>query len=149
MPNALAILVAPAAMAGGAGHASRRALAGFDQLQVLLVLGVLLVCAVVGSPYLSLGAPLTAMFSVPVTAIGVAGALKLTSTSFGLQAYIGVTVLAGIVGTIAILPVDYTNVLRRRNGKPVATIQGLVPMSLGFGEGFELQAPLALRINVV
>jgi HAE1 family hydrophobic/amphiphilic exporter-1 len=63
----------------------------------------------------------------------------------------------------AILLVDYTNVLRRRDGKPVweavevagrtrlrpilmttlCTILGLVPMSLGLGEGSELQAPLA------
>jgi HAE1 family hydrophobic/amphiphilic exporter-1 len=71
--------------------------------------------------------------------------------------------LAGIVVSNAILLVDYTNVLRRRDGLPLreaveqagrtrlrpilmttlATILGLVPMSLGIGEGAELQAPLA------
>jgi HAE1 family hydrophobic/amphiphilic exporter-1 len=103
------------------------------------------------------------MFSVPVAAIGVVAALKLTSTSFSLQAYIGVIMLAGIVVSNAILLVDYTNVLRRRDGlgvreavelagrtrlRPIlmttlCTILGLVPMSLGLGEGAELQAPLA------
>jgi HAE1 family hydrophobic/amphiphilic exporter-1 len=59
--------------------------------------------------------------------------------------------------------VDYTNTLRRRDGmdlreaivlagrtrlRPIlmtslATILGLVPMSLGIGEGAELQVPLA------
>ena len=71
--------------------------------------------------------------------------------------------LAGIVVSNAILLVDYTNVLRQRDGlgireavelagrtrlRPIlmttlCTILGLVPMSLGIGEGAELQAPLA------
>jgi HAE1 family hydrophobic/amphiphilic exporter-1 len=103
------------------------------------------------------------MFSVPVAAIGVVLALLLTSTSFSLQAYIGVIMLAGIVVSNAILLVDYTNILRRRDGLPLreavevagrtrlrpilmtslATVLGLVPMALGIGEGAELQAPLA------
>ncbi len=135
----------------------------FGQLQVLLLLAVLLVYAVMASQYESLKDPLIVMFAVPVALIGVVGILKLTSTSFSLQAYIGVIMLAGIVVSNAILLVDYTNVLRRRDGKPLreavevsgrtrlrpilmttlTTILGLVPMSLGLGEGAELQAPLA------
>ncbi len=135
----------------------------FQQLQVLLLLGVLLVYAVMASQYESLRDPFIVMFSVPVAAIGVVAALKLTSTSFSLQAYIGVIMLAGIVVSNAILLVDYTNILRRRDGfgvreavekagrtrlRPIVmttltTILGLVPMSLGIGEGAELQAPLA------
>ena len=135
----------------------------FDQLQVLLLLAVLLVYAVMASQYESLRDPFIVMFSVPVSAIGIVGAMKLTSTSFSLQAYIGVIMLAGIVVSNAILLVDYTNVLRRRDGlsvrdavqkasrtrlRPIlmttlCTILGLVPMSMGIGEGAELQAPLA------
>jgi len=135
----------------------------FRQLQVLLLLAVLLVYAVMASQYESLKDPLIVMFSVPVAAIGVVAALKLTSTSFSLQAYIGVIMLAGIVVSNAILLVDYTNILRRRDGKALreaveeagrtrlrpilmttlTTILGLVPMALGVGEGAELQAPLA------
>ncbi len=123
----------------------------FEQLQVLLLLGVLLVYAVMASQYESLKDPFIVMFSVPVAAIGVVAALKLTSTSFSLQAYIGVIMLAGIVVSNAILLVDYTNILRRRDGMPLreavelagrtrlrpilmttlTTILGLVPMSLG------------------
>src|ERR671916_3262607 len=107
--------------------------------------------------------PFIIMFSVPLAAIGVVLALKLTGTTFSLQAYIGVIMLAGIVVSNAILLVDYTNVLRRRDQIPLreaveragrtrlrpilmtslATILGLVPMSLGIGEGAEMQAPLA------
>jgi hydrophobic/amphiphilic exporter-1 (mainly G- bacteria), HAE1 family len=135
----------------------------FRQLQLLLILGILLVYAVMASQYESLRDPFVVMFSVPVAAIGVVGALKLTATSFSLQAYIGVIMLAGIVVSNAILLVDYTNLLRRRDGKPLreaveqagrtrlrpilmttlTTVLGLVPMALGIGEGAELQAPLA------
>jgi HAE1 family hydrophobic/amphiphilic exporter-1 len=135
----------------------------FQQLQLLLILGVLLVYAVMASQYESLRDPFIVMFSVPVSAIGVVLALKLTGTSFSLQAYIGVIMLAGIVVSNAILLVDYTNILRRRDGKPLreavvlagrtrlrpilmttlATALGLVPMALALGEGAELQAPMA------
>jgi HAE1 family hydrophobic/amphiphilic exporter-1 len=135
----------------------------FSQLQLMLILAVVLVYAVMASQYESLRDPFIIMFSVPLAAIGVVLALKLTGTTFSLQAYIGVIMLAGIVVSNAILLVDYTNVLRRRDGLPLreavatagrtrlrpilmtslATILGLVPMSLGIGEGSELQAPLA------
>jgi HAE1 family hydrophobic/amphiphilic exporter-1 len=135
----------------------------FGQLRLMLILAILLVYAVMASQYESLRDPFIIMFSVPLAAIGVVLALKLTGTSFSLQAYIGVIMLAGIVVSNAILLVDYTNVLRRRDGialraaveragrtrlRPIlmtslATILGLVPMSLGLGEGAEMQAPLA------
>ena len=135
----------------------------FEQLRLVLILAVLLVYAVMASQYESLRDPFIIMFSVPLAAIGVVLALKLTGTSFSLQAYIGVIMLAGIVVSNAILLVDYTNVLRRRDKMPlreavetagrvrlrpilmtsIATVLGLVPMSLGIGEGAELQAPLA------
>ena len=135
----------------------------FSQLQTMLILAIILVYAVMASQYESLRDPFIIMFSVPLAAIGVVLALKLTGTSFSLQAYIGVIMLAGIVVSNAILLVDYTNILRRRDGMPlreavetagrvrlrpilmtsIATMLGLVPMSLGVGEGSELQAPLA------
>jgi hydrophobic/amphiphilic exporter-1 (mainly G- bacteria), HAE1 family len=135
----------------------------FRQLQMMLILAIILVYAVMASQYESLRDPFIIMFSVPVAAIGVVLSLLLTDTAFSLQAYIGVIMLAGIVVSNAILLVDYTNTLRYRDKlsirdaveqagrtrlRPIlmtslATILGLVPMSLGIGEGAELQAPLA------
>jgi len=135
----------------------------FRQLQLMLILAIVLVYAVMASQYESLRDPFIIMFSVPLASIGVVLALKLTGTTFSLQAYIGVIMLAGIVVSNAILLVDYTNVLRRRDGlalraaveqagrtrlRPIlmttlTTILGLVPMALAIGEGSELQAPLA------
>ncbi len=135
----------------------------FRQLQLVLILAVLLVYAVMASQYESLRDPFIIMFSIPVAGIGVVTALLVTGTSFSMQAYIGVIMLAGIVVSNAILLVDYINTLRRRDGLPLreavelggrrrlrpilmtscATMLGLVPMAIGLGEGGELQAPLA------
>ncbi len=78
----------------------------FKQLQLVLILAVLLVYAVMASQYESLRDPFIIMFSVPVAAIGVVLSLLLTGTSFSMQAYIGIIMLAGIVVSNAILLVD-------------------------------------------
>jgi HAE1 family hydrophobic/amphiphilic exporter-1 len=135
----------------------------FAQLQLVLWLAVLLVYAVMASQYESLRDPFIIMFSIPVAAIGVVLSLWLTGTSFSMQAYIGIIMLAGIVVSNAILLVDYINTLRQRDKMPlreavelagrtrlrpilmtsIATMLGLVPMAMGVGDGGELQAPLA------
>jgi HAE1 family hydrophobic/amphiphilic exporter-1 len=135
----------------------------FAQLRLVLILAVLLVYAVMASQYESLRDPFIIMFSVPVAGIGVVLSLLLTGSSFSMQAYIGIIMLAGIVVSNAILLVDYINTLRRRDNMPlreavelggrtrlrpilmtsIATMLGLVPMAIGIGEGGELQAPLA------
>jgi HAE1 family hydrophobic/amphiphilic exporter-1 len=135
----------------------------FEQLRMVLILALVLVYAVMASQYESLRDPFIIMFSVPTAGLGVVLSLSLTGTAFNMQAYIGIIMLAGIVVSNGILLVDYTNVLRRRDKKPlreavelagrtrlrpilmtsIATALGLVPMSLGIGEGSELQVPLA------
>ena len=67
----------------------------FNQLLLTLVLALILTYAVMASQYESLKDPFIIMFSVPLAAIGVVGALLLTGTTFSLQAYIGVIMLAG------------------------------------------------------
>jgi len=91
----------------------------FGQLRLVLILALVLVYAVMASQYESLRDPFIIMFSVPTAAIGVVLALWLTGTSFNMQAYIGIIMLAGIVVSNGILLVDYTNVLRRRDKIPL------------------------------
>jgi HAE1 family hydrophobic/amphiphilic exporter-1 len=153
----------PRDFSAGFGAEAEEQARAFKQLQLLLVLAIVLVYAVMASQYESLRDPFIIMFSIPLAAIGVVLSLKLTNTPFSLQAYIGVIMLAGIVVSNAILLVDYTNTLRRQHGLPLreavelagrtrlrpilmtslCTMLGLVPMSLGIGEGSELQTPLA------
>jgi len=121
---------------------------------------------VMASQYESLKDPFIVMFSVPLAVIGVVMILFLTGTTFNIQSYIGCIMLGGIVVNNAILLVDTTNLLRRRDSMPVraaieeagrrrlrpilmtasATILGLLPMAIGLGEGGEAQAPLARAV---
>ena len=107
--------------------------------------------------------PLVVLFSIPMAIIGIVITMILTGTIFSMQAFIGCIMLAGIVVNNAILLVDYTNQLRRIHGmdlmnaicvagsrrlRPIlmttlTTVLGLLPLSFGFGEGGETQAPLA------
>jgi HAE1 family hydrophobic/amphiphilic exporter-1 len=156
-------VVIPKDFSVGFGAEVEQQAEAFNQLRMVLILALVLVYAVMASQYESLKDPFIIMFSVPTAAIGVVLALKLTGTAFNMQAYIGIIMLAGIVVSNGILLVDYTNILRRRDGLPlreavelagrtrlrpilmtsIATALGLVPMSLGLGEGSELQVPLA------
>jgi HAE1 family hydrophobic/amphiphilic exporter-1 len=135
----------------------------FRELSFSCVLALLLVYMVMACQYESLRDPFVVMFSVPLAAIGVILMLFFTGTTFNIQSFIGCIMLGGIVVNNAILLVDHTNLLRRRDGMPIreaieeagrrrlrpilmtalTTILGLVPLALGLGEGGEAQAPMA------
>jgi HAE1 family hydrophobic/amphiphilic exporter-1 len=156
-------LTVPQGFSAGFGNEVEEQEKAFRELQLVLILAVILVYTVMASQYESLRDPFIIMFSIPLASIGVVGALLLTNTPFSMQAYVGIIMLAGIVVSNAILLVDYANTLRHRDGlgvrpaielagrhrlRPilmtsVCTMLGLVPMSLGIGEGSEMQVPLA------
>jgi len=135
----------------------------FRELLFSLILAIVLVYMVMASEFESLRDPLIILFSIPLAAIGVCLSLFLTETTFNMQAFIGMILLAGIAVNNAIVLIDYTILLRerdklllkhavelagRRRLRPIlmttlTSILGLVPMSLGFGEGAEVQAPMA------
>jgi hydrophobic/amphiphilic exporter-1 (mainly G- bacteria), HAE1 family len=135
----------------------------FQELLFSLILAIVLVYMVMAAQFESLRDPLIILFSIPLAAIGIALALFLTDTTFNMQAFIGTIMLAGIVVNNAIVLIDYTNLLRRRDNlllrhavelagrrrlRPIlmttlTTVLGLVPMALGIGEGSEVQAPMA------
>ncbi|MBN2491629.1 MAG: efflux RND transporter permease subunit [Planctomycetes bacterium] len=135
----------------------------FRELLLGFVLALILVYMVMACQYESLRDPFVVMFSVPLAAIGVVLILFLTNTTFNIQSYIGCIMLGGIVVNNAILLVDTTNLLRRRDGlalraaieeagrrrlRPIlmtalTTSLALLPLALGTGEGGEAQAPMA------
>ncbi len=135
----------------------------FRELLLGFVLAIFLVYMVMAGQYESFRDPLVVLFSIPMALIGVVVTLIITNTTFSMQAFIGAIMLAGIVVNNAIILVDYTNQLRRRDGmdlieaitlagsrrlRPIlmttlTTVLGLLPLSFGLGEGGETQAPLA------
>ena len=138
----------------------------FRELLLNLVLALVLVYMVMACQYESLRDPFVVMFSVPLAAIGVILILLLTKTTLNIQSFIGCIMLGGIVVNNAILLVDHTNLLRRRDGLPLreaieeagrrrlrpilmtamTTCLGLTPLAIGFGEGGEAQAPMARAV---
>lgn len=138
----------------------------FQELLTSLVLAVLLVYMVMASQFESLRDPFVVMFSIPLAGVGVVLMLFLTGTTINIQSFIGCIMLAGIVVNNAILLVDHTNLLRRRDGMPLrdaieeagrrrlrpilmttmTTVLGLMPLALGLGEGGEAQAPMARAV---
>ena len=126
-----------------------------------IILALILVYMIMAMLYESLRDPFIVMFSVPLAAIGVILMLFVTKTSFNMQSYIGLIMLGGIVVNNAIIIVDYTNLLRQRDGMPIreaieeagrrrlrpilmtafTAIMATLPLALGLGEGGEAQAP--------
>ncbi len=136
------------------------------ELLISILLALFLVYMIMAMLYESFLDPLIVMFSVPVAFIGVVLMLILTGTTLNVQSYIGLIMLGGIVVNNAILLVDYTNLLRRRDGmeimeaikeagrrrlRPIlmtalTTIIAMIPLALGLREGSEVQTPLARTV---
>jgi HAE1 family hydrophobic/amphiphilic exporter-1 len=138
----------------------------FSELLTSFILALILVYMVMASLYESLRDPFVVMFSVPFALIGVVLILLITGSTFNVQSYIGCIMLGGIVVNNAILLVDHTNLLRRRDGmamndaiqeagrrrlRPIlmtacTTMLAMLPLAIGLGEGSEAQAPLARAV---
>ena len=114
---------------------------------------------------LPLAVVLIYLVAVPLGWIGTVVTLHLTNTSVNVESMIGTLMMMGIVVSNSILLVDFANrmvrngataahaVLEagRRRIRPIlmtalATILGLLPLALGFGEGNETMVPLARAV---
>lgn len=136
----------------------------FSQLAQAMLLGIILVYMVMASQFESLIYPLIVMFTVPLSLVGAVIALALTGISLSVQGFIGVIMLVGIVVNNAIVMIDYINNRRENEEKREAilnagpirlrpimmttltTILGLLPLSLGLGQGSESQQPMAVVV---
>jgi HAE1 family hydrophobic/amphiphilic exporter-1 len=135
----------------------------FRELMIGFILAIALIYMVLSGQYESFKDPFIVLFSIPMAIIGILAVMLLFNTTFSIQAFIGCIILAGIVVNNAIILVDYTNQLMRIHGmelfeaiklggarrlRPIimttlTTCLGLLPLSLGLGEGGETQAPMA------
>jgi len=137
----------------------------FQSMQFALALAVFLVYLVMASQFESLIHPFVILFTIPLALVGAVLALFITGTTVNIVALIGVIMLAGIVVNNAIVLVDLINQLRtqgierieaimeagRARLRPIlmtslTTALGLLPMAIGFGEGSEVRAPMAITV---
>jgi len=134
----------------------------FGGLLFAIALAIVLVYMVMASQFESLTEPFVIMFTVPFASIGVILVLLLLNMNVTVPALIGGVLLIGIVVNNGIVMIDYINRLRKkehplreailigakRRLRPImmttlTTSLALVPMALGFGEGSEMNAPMA------
>ncbi|MCG1020119.1 efflux RND transporter permease subunit [Sutcliffiella horikoshii] len=137
----------------------------FFKLGGALALAVVLVYMVMAGQFESYFYPFIIMFAVPLTIIGIIFGLLVTSQPLGVGSLVGMLILTGIVVNNAIVFVDYVNMMKREGKttldailiagptrlRPIfmtalTTILGLIPLTLGFGEGMEIQQPMAIVI---
>jgi hydrophobic/amphiphilic exporter-1 (mainly G- bacteria), HAE1 family len=137
----------------------------FGQLILALLLAIVLIYMVMAAQFESLIYPFIIMFTIPLAFAGGALALFITRSSFGVTAFIGIIMLAGIVVNNGIVLIDYINILRKRGqdkyeaiktaGKvrlrpilmtTLTTVLGLLPLALGIGVGAETQQPMAIVV---
>jgi HAE1 family hydrophobic/amphiphilic exporter-1 len=124
-----------------------------------------LVYLVMASQFESLIHPLVILFTIPLALVGAIWALWLTNSTISVVVFIGLILLVGIVVNNAIVLIDLINQLRqsgmekyeaiveggRLRLRPIlmttlTTALGLLPMSLAFGEGAEIRAPMGITV---
>ncbi len=127
--------------------------------------GVLLIFVIMAIQFDSLLQPLIVLLSVPLAVVGVVVGLLVTGTPFSFLVFIGIVSLTGVVVNSGIVMIDTINKKRRagmslpdavRRGSlerlrpvlltAVTTIVGLLPLTLGIGEGGEFWIPLGIAI---
>ncbi len=146
----------------GQVESMRAAISGFAGV---LPLAVVLVYLIMVGLFRSYVDPLVIIGAVPLGFIGIIWMLFLTNTSVNVESLIGSLMMIGIVVANSVLLVDFAN-NEMRAGRPreeavieagrlrirpvlmtaLATIIGLTPMALGFGEGSEMNEPLARAV---
>jgi HAE1 family hydrophobic/amphiphilic exporter-1 len=137
----------------------------FVSLILALTLAVFLVYLVMASQFESLLHPLVILFTIPLALVGAVFALWITGYTISVVVFIGLILLAGIVVNNAIVLIDLINQLRARGMakieaiieggrlrlRPIlmttlTTALGLLPLALGFGDGAEVRAPMAVTV---
>ncbi len=145
---------------------SREMQESLSSLRFALLLSVFLVYAIMAGTFEHLLHPLVILGSLPLAVVGVVMVLWPLGIPLSVVVLIGFIVLAGVVVNNAIVLVDAINRRRRLDGlsrldaireagrirlRPImittaTTVLGLLPLALGFGEGSEIQRPLAITI---
>ncbi|MEM1263575.1 MAG: efflux RND transporter permease subunit [Pseudomonadota bacterium] len=134
-------------------------------MQFSMVLAIFLVYLVMASQFESLRHPFVILLTVPMALIGAVGALAAVGMTISVVALIGAIMLVGIVVNNGIVLIDLINQLRHDGQglesairtaaaarlRPIlmttlTTALGLVPMAIGWGDGSEVRAPMAVTV---
>lgn len=137
----------------------------FGGLGMALGLAIMVVFMIMATQFKSLRLPFVMLFTIPVSLVGIVGALMAAGQGFSITALMGVLMVIGIAVSNGILMVDHAN-RELLAGRPaveamvdaarvrftpiamtsLATIFGLLPTALGLDEASASNRPLALAV---
>jgi CzcA family heavy metal efflux pump len=137
----------------------------FRDLLVVLALAVVLVFTVLLFEFRTFAAPAAILASALLSTSGVFFALLITGTTFNISSFMGLIMVIGIVAKNGILLLDADQRFRaegssvrdamilagERRLRPIlmtalATIAGMIPLSLALGAGSQMLQPLAIAV---
>jgi HAE1 family hydrophobic/amphiphilic exporter-1 len=138
----------------------------FTNMILALGVAVMLMYLILVIQFGSFLDPLAILVSLPLSLIGVVGALLITRDTLNIMSLIGVMMLMGIVAKNAILLIDFAKWTRADGGTPrreaiitagrtrlrpilmttLALVAGMIPVALGIGEGADFRAPLGRAV---
>ncbi|WP_300394301.1 efflux RND transporter permease subunit [Fusobacterium sp.] len=134
-----------------------------SQLGMSLAISIFLIYALLASQFENFIFPVIIIGSIPLALIGVVFGLIVTNQPIDIMVMIGVIMLAGIVVNNAIVLIDFIKMMRERGSeredaviescrtrlRPIlmttmTTVFGMLPLSLGIGEGSEIYRGMAI-----
>ncbi len=137
----------------------------FQDLLVVLMLAVVLVFTVLLFEFGNFAAPVAIVASALLSTSGVFLALLITGITFNISSFMGLIMVVGIVAKNGILLLDADQKFRAEGSSPrdamieagerrlrpilmtaLATIAGMIPLSLAIGAGSQMLQPLAIAV---
>ena len=156
MPNSIRVVY------GGVYEEQQKS---FRDLLIVLALAVILVFTVLLFEFRTFAAPAAILASALLSTCGVFLALLITGTTFNISSFMGLIMVIGIVAKNGILLLDADQRFRaegssvrdamilagERRLRPIlmtalATIAGMIPLSLALGAGSQMLQPLAIAV---
>src|SRR5207245_871091 len=156
----------PATISTGFAGTAQAFQASQQGLAFLLVLAVLVIYIVLGILYESFIHPLTILSGLPFAGFGALLTLVIFRTELSIYAFVGITMLVGLVKKNAIMMIDFAIEAERREGKSpreaiieacsirfrpimmttMSALMGTLPIAVGWGSGAESRRPLGLAV---
>jgi len=137
----------------------------FRDLLLVLAVAVVLVFTVLLFEFKAFAAPVAILASALLSTSGVFLALLITGVTFNISSFMGLIMVIGIVAKNGILLLDAEQRFRSEGMKPrdammeagarrlrpilmtaMATVAGMIPLSLGLGQGSAMLQPLAIAV---
>ncbi len=137
----------------------------FHDLLFVLAAAIVLVFIVLLVEFGGFAAPIAILSSALLSTSGVFFALFVTGTTFNISSFMGLIMVIGIVAKNGILLLDADQKFRREGSSPrdamieagerrlrpimmtaLATIAGMIPLSLAIGAGSQMLQPLAIAV---